>query len=694
MLRRVEPLAVTVWAATLSPCRLTLLVREATPGSVLVESRIVGDEEPPPKGPVLLQGGAVTVPVGDKLHVACVTARSRGRGLAEGRVYEYDLRFADPDEESEEEDASRGRTRGDAAYGPGLLDPRVTDGEVSLAYEEYSLPTFVVPASGPSRWRILHASCRKPHGAGLDALPVVDALLASAAKQGKGGAPRPQQLFLTGDQIYADDVAAPLLTTINRLARELFGADEELPPPAPRPGSAERFPFHRTRWLKAVLSADPGAQQCHLTTLAEFCGMYLLAWSDSVWPAELPAPEEVAAAFGSKDTSAPFGSSDRRKYAEQSRVIDAFRKDVPAVRRALANVATYMQLDDHEVTDDWNLDRTRTATLLSVPLGRRIVKNALLAYALFQAWGNAPRQFEDGPGADLLVALRKKASAAAKANKAALAAAETAIERALGLPPLPRSGTDALFEPTSGGVVLRRPASALRYSFDVTCAWHRVVVLDTRTRRLFGSDDVMGLIAPDGLDEQLPLVRAPLTLVLSPAPPTNVRSLELAQLLFVKAMREAALLLDAEPWSNHGGCLRAFVDRLREIGPAIVLSGDVHYGFAARIRPRGGGAPWVASFTSSALKNRSGEALCAALAGAGAAPFDPLPPSSVDAALVKGSRASAIVTSSQIGDVTLEVDDEGRLWAVQTLRARVREEIERTSNTTCRVRISTASAAR
>ena len=43
--------------------------------------------------------------------------------------------------------------------------------------------------------------------------------------------------------------------------------------------------------------------------------------------------------------------------------------------------------------------------MLGKPLGRRIVCNALCAYAVFQAWGNDPDQFEDGPGRALLSTL-------------------------------------------------------------------------------------------------------------------------------------------------------------------------------------------------------------------------------------------------------------------------------------------------
>ena len=63
-----------------------------------------------------------------------------------------------------------------------------------------------------------------------------------------------------------------------------------------------------------------------------------------------------------------------------------------------------MIFDDHEITDDWNLNLAwekrvyDTAPPASRPtaLGRAIIRNGLAAYAVFQAWGNTPEQFARG----------------------------------------------------------------------------------------------------------------------------------------------------------------------------------------------------------------------------------------------------------------------------------------------------------
>jgi hypothetical protein len=77
--------------------------------------------------------------------------------------------------------------------------------------------------------RIVHGSCRKAHGEGLDALALLDSLIT-----GKAGSAydRPHQLLLTGDQIYADDVADILLVMVNDAGEALLGWPEKIPFPA------------------------------------------------------------------------------------------------------------------------------------------------------------------------------------------------------------------------------------------------------------------------------------------------------------------------------------------------------------------------------------------------------------------------------------------------------------------------------
>ena len=66
-----------------------------------------------------------------------------------------------------------------------------------------SLPTFFLQGKR-SPLNLLYGSCRKLHGKGEDCLALADEIIASSVEDLNK---RPSALFLTGDQIYADDVA-------------------------------------------------------------------------------------------------------------------------------------------------------------------------------------------------------------------------------------------------------------------------------------------------------------------------------------------------------------------------------------------------------------------------------------------------------------------------------------------------------
>lgn len=59
----------------------------------------------------------------------------------------------------------------------------------------------------------------------------------------------------------------------------------------------------------------------------------------------------------------------------------------------LANCATYMIFDDHEVTDDWFLNASWMNRVRASPFGRNGVRNGVIAYVAFQGWGNHPARF-------------------------------------------------------------------------------------------------------------------------------------------------------------------------------------------------------------------------------------------------------------------------------------------------------------
>ena len=74
--------------------------------------------------------------------------------------------------------------------------------------------------------KLLHGSCRKPHfnsHHNTDGLKIVDDLLASSTVNDW-----PSLLILSGDQIYADDVAGPMLHAVHQVIEALGLSSEQL----------------------------------------------------------------------------------------------------------------------------------------------------------------------------------------------------------------------------------------------------------------------------------------------------------------------------------------------------------------------------------------------------------------------------------------------------------------------------------
>ena len=158
-----------------------------------------------------------------------------------------------------------------------------------------------------------------------------------------GPAPQPHLLVMSGDQIYADEVGHPLMPRVLRVAKDLIGVDEAdvfgAPPPIGGRGPG-------TRALGYT-----GATANHLWSYGEFMAMYLLAWSPVLWPAallEFPANPPLVPDVD-PDVSEESWDHDRDN-------VGLFKSALPQVRRVLANVPSLMIFDDHEITDDWNID--------------------------------------------------------------------------------------------------------------------------------------------------------------------------------------------------------------------------------------------------------------------------------------------------------------------------------------------------
>lgn len=571
IVRRVERASVSVFVVTREPCTVELTVHAHDGGQKAA-------------GPPLLRGSRATIKLGDQAHAAVVTATASSDALLWGASYLYDLAFV------------IGQTR------RGLCDDGVLVAKFSFAtdlsrlrYEGYDLPSFALPPEDPAELRLLHGSCRKPHGDGKDAMKYGDRLLELALESPANG-PRPQQLFLTGDQIYADDVHLNLLTALSWYSRHALGGREESQELVPALDSAFDPGSRESACHDAGLSS--GACSSHLLSLGEFYAMYLFGWSHEPWPPVVSDPA-------------------RAKLRD-------FYDALPAVRRLLANTATYMIFDDHEITDDWYIREGWRDSVLASWLGRKIVRNGLAAYLVFQHWGNDPAACAPGtPGGRALELLDGWTGEAATMRE---------LDRLL---PVPERGA-ALDAPDPGRI---------DWSWRWAGPGYQVVALDTRTRRAFdkGKTSLMSVAdleaalsaPPDGLR---------FSLILSAAPVLGVALLEWVQ---KKAARLGwGLKLDDEPW-GHSGSYRRLLELLLARSPALVLSGDVHFGFGASLFDKKQPETRVVSLTSSALKNRSGKLARAGLWGLGFATDNHL-----QSALEAGGGQLCVATAREVPELS------------------------------------------
>ena len=156
-----------------------------------------------------------------------------------------------------------------------------------ISHEKYSLPSFVLPHDDLNKMRIIHGSCRKPHGGrgnDPDMLAYLDTLIEDSIQDTNSNV-RPQQLFLTGDQIYADDVSFLLLEMIMDASNvligisenDIFGQDQVLPSPR-----------NRLKKAKEIGLTAGDVANSHLFTLGEYYCMYLFVWSDVLWDDGFP----------------------------------------------------------------------------------------------------------------------------------------------------------------------------------------------------------------------------------------------------------------------------------------------------------------------------------------------------------------------------------------------------------------------
>ncbi|MBD2445689.1 PhoD-like phosphatase [Nostoc sp. FACHB-152] len=577
MLQHTDSETVTVWVALKQSCQVELKVYDTTNNGATL-------------GNSLLEGQGSTVALGKYLHIVAVTAQSENENcLVSDYIYAYDLQFTLNEER---------QTLSQALVSPSFPT-------VNISYFEHEKPTFALCPSRLQDLKIVHASCRKPHGHGMDALPILDCLIEVAANQPQH---RPHQLFLSGDQIYGDDVSDPYLWVATNLGDALLGWEERLPvsptyltPKQLLPGERAEVATEQAGFT-AGLHNKPSKVNSHLLGLGEYYAAYLLTWSPVCWPRQFPQGKEVTS-----------NRKTIKKWNQEVRDLQQFIYTLGKVRRALANIPMYTIFDDHDVSDDWNLNQAWCLRVLGKPLGRRVVQNAMLAYAVFQAWGNTPAEFAVGKsGAKLLAAAQ-----AWSVSQGTDIDAEEAIALYVGLPAIdPPTGLPT-FVPDFSVLVLARHPESLNWHYTVRSPIHEVIVLDTRTWRGYPADQKPiappRLLSPHALKQQLlePLQQTANTNIQATfvIAPTNVFGLKVIDWVHHWHLQnEIVFATDVgDAWNIHTEALAQFLSTLfDQRQQVIVLSGDIHYSSVVRLshqRRHSQSQSVLVQLTCSALKN-------------------------------------------------------------------------------------------
>src|SRR5215213_1989806 len=266
IVRRVVGNEVAVWLALRDPAIVELVVwagpqRSSGPGAV--------DSGTPPVAREI----ALTQRFGARLHVAVVVAEASAI-IAPGAIHSYDVIVGGQGL------GDLGLLRDEAATPEATADARPL--RLALGYELDRLPSFVTPAPTIGDLVLVQGSCRRTNAGGPDAMAYLDDLI---AEHRLDLTRRPHQLFLTGDQIYADDLSGCLLPQVNAIGQELLGFTETLPiGNTPRPVDLEEFPVQRRRKVVREIgrfSTNDGLH--HLLSYGELLAMHLLVWSPSLW---------------------------------------------------------------------------------------------------------------------------------------------------------------------------------------------------------------------------------------------------------------------------------------------------------------------------------------------------------------------------------------------------------------------------
>lgn len=369
ILRRVERSQVFIWLAT---------SKDYSINAGLYEKQTQGSKNQP----LSIRTKTKTVRLGKHLYIHLIKLMPTRGEFPVNQFLGYNLFFK----------------KGLEEYDLGSLQLLSSDHPESLVYEGFDYPAFFINTNKHST--ILYGSCRKPHGKGEDTLAKADDLI---KEHDQDLTLRPSSLFMLGDQIYADDIAGPLVPYIQKIKQELIGDDENLIEVEPKLNKA---PYQhlltkingRQSIAEDLCKFTSSHAENHLLTFGEYAAMYLLNWSPALWNVLIESHGANANAFEGlykRNSFYPKEKDDlQHHFLEQIENVHYFQSGLSKVRRVLANVPTYMIFDDHDITDDWNITDNWKEQVYEAPLGKHTIASGLTAYWAFQGWGNDPDSFD------------------------------------------------------------------------------------------------------------------------------------------------------------------------------------------------------------------------------------------------------------------------------------------------------------
>jgi hypothetical protein len=628
IIRRCEQEVVYIWLATKYPAKIKAEFYEMETLTSEQIKKYQEEMENGEKGKLIKNLGCIgkgevkSTPIGKNLHISLVPVKPVGvikkktkEGTESekkrtefpfGTIISYDLEVIEIGSNGKEEKGKKlkeidGNIAKDICYGP-----------------LYDLPTFHIQnyktKSYEDELKVLFGSCRKFHGPDYDCLSRGDDVNWS-----NSAVPslRPHVLFLGGDQIYADDVAGPIIKHINKLAEAIMGYKEAVPDITWSRNLSEFNLVDRGYVINKEIGLENEEADNHLLGFGEYAATYLFAWNSFFWREDKLKMQPLSTNISSlwknfRPNAEPgifFGVKPEKitKYQADIENLKRFKTTIHQARRLLANVPTYMIFDDHDVTDDWNINRLwqmKTGTLTDttkkldtkgIKIGKYLIGNALAAYWVFQGWGNDPVEFKK----EFIDSISRYLHQG-KNNFS--------------------GGAHKKFEEAIFGFK--------NWEF-ITPTFPATLFLDCRTKRVFDDKKSIPLI-DFGADEKLinegasrlidffalydlkkrfgeKIVGKEL-IICSPTPIFGYPTIEILQKFKGELWHNNPYSLDSEAWAfNACGYWDMLYWMNTQLKPknCVILSGDVHYGFNHHIElDTSGHRVQYIQLTSSSLKNR------------------------------------------------------------------------------------------